>query len=154
MKRHLHILYIFFVVGTMSSQEKQIELSMNEAIDYALKNSYDNRIANKNIDAAKQKKWETTTIGLPQIDAKVDYQNWLKQQVSLLPAKLFDPTAPDDAFAPVTFGTKQNLNATITLKQLLFDGSYLVGLQSAKTYLQISKQAKQKNRIRHKRSCN
>ena len=88
MKRHLHILYIFFVVGTMSSQEKQIELSMNEAIDYALKNSYDNRVANKNIDAAKQKKWETTTIGLPQIDAKVDYQNWLKQQVSLLPAEI------------------------------------------------------------------
>jgi len=147
MKRHLHILYIFFVVGTMSSQEKQMKLSMNEAIDYALKNSYENRVAVKDIDAAKQKKWETTTIGLPQIEAKVDYQNWLKQQVSLLPAKLFDPTAAADALAPITFGTKQNLNATVTLTQLLFDGSYLVGLQAAKTYLQISKQAKEKTEL-------
>ncbi len=74
MKRHLHILYIFFVVGTISSQEKQMKLSMNEAVSYALKNSFDNKVAIKDIDAAKQKKWETTTMGLPQIDAKVDYR--------------------------------------------------------------------------------
>ncbi|WBX77073.1 TolC family protein [Tenacibaculum ovolyticum] len=138
MKRHLHILYIFFVVGTMSSQEKQIELSMNEAIDYALKNSYDNRVANKNIDAAKQKKWETTTIGLPQIDAKVDYINNLKQQF---------PGIDFNQDGIVDFGAKQSITGTATLRQLLFDGSYLVGLQSAKTYLQISKQAKQKTEL-------
>ena len=44
----------------------------------------------------------------------------------------------------MVFGAKQNLNATITLNQLLFDGSYLVGLQSAKTYLKISNLAKEK----------
>ena len=27
-------------------------------------------------------------MGLPQVNAKVDYQNWLKQQVSLFPAAL------------------------------------------------------------------
>jgi outer membrane protein TolC len=122
----------------MSSQEKQIELSMNEAIDYALKNSYDNRVANKNIDAAKQKKWETTTIGLPQIDAKVDYINNLKQQF---------PGIDFNQDGIVDFGAKQSITGTATLRQLLFDGSYLVGLQSAKTYLQISKQAKQKTEL-------
>jgi outer membrane protein TolC len=34
------------------------------------------------------------------------------------------------------------MNANLTLSQLIFDGSYLVGLQSAKTYLQISENAK------------
>ena len=48
---------------------------------------------------------------------------------------------------PVTFGTKQNINASITLSQLIFDGSYLVGLQSAKTYLKISEQAKEKTEL-------
>ena len=47
-------------------------------------------------------------------------------------------------FAEVAFGTKHNMNATATLNQLIFDGSYLVGLQSAKTYLQISENAKEK----------
>lgn len=147
MRKYITGIFIFISMSYVGAQEKQMKLSMNEAVNYALKNSYENKVAVKNIDAAKQKKWETTTIGLPQVDAKVDYQNWLKQQVSLLPAKLFDPTAAEGDLAPVTFGTKQNLNATVTLRQLLFDGSYLVGLQSAKTYLQISEQAKEKTEL-------
>ena len=39
------------------------------------------------------------------------------------------------------------MNAAITLNQLIFDGSYLVGLQSAKTYLKISEQAKEKTEL-------
>ena len=42
------------------------------------------------------------------------------------------------------FGTKQTMNATATLNQIIFDGSYLVGLQSAKVFLEISKNAKEK----------
>ncbi len=102
-------------------------------------------MAVNNIEAAKEKKWETTTIGLPQISAKVDYQNWLKQQLSLLPGEIVGG-APG-TFVPVAFGTKQTMNAAITLNQLIFDGSYLVGLQSAKTYLKISEQAKEKTEL-------
>ena len=47
-------------------------------------------------------------------------------------------------FQEVIFGTEQNVNATASLKQLIFDGSYLVGLQSAKVFLEISKNAKEK----------
>ena len=54
---------------------------------------------------------------------------------------------PSGTFVPVAFGTKQNVNATITLNQLIFDGSYLVGLQSAKTYLNISELAKEKTEL-------
>jgi len=115
---------------------------MDEAIDYAIKNNYDNKVAVKNIDAARERKWETTTIGLPQINGKIDYQNFLKQQVSVIPAEFFGGQPGE--FAEVTFGTKQNANATATLSQLLFDGSYLVGLQSAKVFLEISKNAKEK----------
>jgi len=44
----------------------------------------------------------------------------------------------------LTFGTKQNMNATAILRQKVFDGSYLVGLQSAKVFLEISNNAKVK----------
>lgn len=160
----IKILSVFiFLAAAVSAQETTRSLSLQEAIDYAIKNSYNAKAAENDIASAKKRVWETTTIGLPQIDAKVDYQNWIKQQVSLLPAAAFDntssvvetveqyfgitpnstPTAPE-GFLPLTFGTKQNLNATITLRQLLFDGSYLVGLQSARTFLKISQQAKEK----------
>jgi outer membrane protein TolC len=124
------------------SQEKTQQFSLQEAIDFALQNNRTAKNAALDIEAAKQQKWETTSTGLPQISATVDYQNFLKQQVSLLPAEFFGGNPGE--FAEVAFGTKQSINATATLRQKLFDGSYLVGLQSAKVYLQISKNAKTK----------
>ena len=120
-------------------------LSLDQAIDYAIKNSFSSRIAREDIKSAKKQKWETTTIGFPSVDAGIDYQNFLKQQVSLIPAEFFGGTPGE--FTEVIFGTKQNLNLAITLKQLLFDGSYFVGLESARTFLKISEQAKEKTEL-------
>ncbi|MCT4699328.1 MULTISPECIES: TolC family protein [Tenacibaculum] len=144
MKKYIYSVFIFFCTSFLFAQE-ELNISMQEAIDYAIKNNYENKIALNNIEAAKERKWETTTMGLPQINGKVDYQNWLKQQVSLLPAEI-SGGAPG-TFTPVNFGTKQTMDASLTLKQLIFDGSYLVGLQSAKTYLKISEQAKEKTEL-------
>ncbi|MFD0760526.1 TolC family protein [Lutibacter aestuarii] len=139
------LLIIAILSSYVINAQESISLSLEQAIDYALKNSYASINAERDIDAAKKKKWETTTIGLPQISAKIDYQNWIKQQVSLIPADFFGGNAGE--FVEVEFGTKHNMNATATLNQLIFDGSYLVGLQSAKTYLQISEQAKEKTEL-------
>ena len=145
MRKIFSVLFSLSFIGFAFSQEKTTSFSLDEAINYAIKNNYNAKTAVNNIAAAHQKRWETTTIGLPKIEANVDYQNWLKQQISLLPAEIVGG-APG-TFVPVTFGTKQNINAAITLKQLIFDGSYLVGLQSAKTYLKISEQAKEKTEL-------
>ena len=81
-------------------------------------------------------------MGLPQINGNVSYQDNFRLQQSLIPAEFFGGQPGE--FIPVAFGTKHNMNAVVTLSQLLFDGSYLVGLQSAKTYLKISENAKVK----------
>ena len=163
------ILLMFFAVTFYlgaNSQEKSLTLSLDEAVKFALENSYNTKASKNDIKSANEKVWETTATGLPQINASLDYQNFLKQPVSLLPAAAFDntssvvqtvedffgltpnntPTAPD-GFIPVVFGTKQNINASVTLTQLLFDGSYLVGLQASKTYLKISEQANEKTEL-------
>ena len=141
----LVLIFSLCFIGLGFSQERTKGFSLKEAINFAIKNNYNAKTAQNNVLAAKEKKWETTTIGLPKVSAKVDYQNWLKQQISLLPAEITG--GPAGTFVPVTFGTKQNVNAAITLNQLIFDGSYIVGLQSAKTYLNISKQAKEKTEL-------
>jgi outer membrane protein TolC len=126
---------------TISAQENY-SFTLQEAIDFALENNRTAKNAAQDIEAAKHQKWETTATGLPQIEATIDYNNWLKQQVSLIPAEFFGGNPGE--FAEIAFGTKQTMNATATIKQLLFDGSYLVGLQSAKVFLEISKNAKEK----------
>ena len=59
---------------------------------------------------------------------------------------VYDANAPE-GFIPVVFGTQQNINASVTLTQLLFDGSYLVGLQASRAYLKISEQANEKTEL-------
>lgn len=145
MQNKLILFFSLCFIGLGFSQEKTKGFSLKEAIDFAVKNNYNVKAAQNDVLAAKEKKWETTTIGLPKISAKVDYQNWLKQQISLLPAEITG--GPAGTFIPVSFGTKQNVNAAITLNQMIFDGSYIVALQSAKTYLNISKQAKEKTEL-------
>jgi outer membrane protein TolC len=119
-----------------------MSLSLKEAITYALENSYAVQNANKDIELSVQKNKETVAIGLPQIDAAVDYQNWIKQQVTLIPAEIAG--GDQGEFVEIAFGTTNNLNAAATLSQLIFDGSYVVGLKYLDTYLQISKNAKEK----------
>ena len=137
------IIYLFLSVSLFGTAQNSYNL--NEAVAFAIENAYAIKNAKLDIDKAQKKKWETTTMGLPQINGSVDYQNFLKQPVSLLPAEIFG--GPAGSFAEVSFGTKQNINASATLSQLLFDGSYLVGLQSAKVYLKISELAKEKTKI-------
>jgi len=143
MKKTLLIALLTFTVS-INAQQKSTKQSysytLNEAIEYALTHNYSAINAARDIDAAKEKKWETTTIGLPQINAAVGYQNNIKLQKSLIPAEFFGGQPGE--FAEVAFGTKQNMAASATLSQLIFNGSYLVGLQSAKVYLQISENAK------------
>jgi outer membrane protein TolC len=135
------LIFLVIIPASLWSQDKT-DFTLKEAVDYALQNAYAIKNANDDIAAAKKKVWETTTMGLPQINAKVDYQDFIKQPVSLIPAELFG--GPPGEFAEVSFGTKQNMKASATLTQLLFDGSYIVGLQSSRVYLKISESIKTK----------
>jgi outer membrane protein TolC len=85
-------------------------------------------------------------MGLPQIDGSASYQKFIEQPVNLMPARIFNPGAPPDAYVPVKFGTEQNMKWSATLKQLIFSGSYIVGLQSSRTYRKISENAQIKTR--------
>ena len=140
--KHLSILIFLLLFSLGFSQAYPERLSLQEAIDYALENNRIVKNAARDIEVAKKQKWETIATGLPQLDASINYQNFLKQQVSVIPAEFIGGNPGE--FAEVIFGTKQNATATATLNQLIFDGSYIVGLQSTKVFLEISKNAKDK----------
>ncbi len=137
------LLLLFFPFLLWGQHTK--EYSLQEAIDYATTHSYAILNTDDDIAIAKKKVWETTTMGLPHLNAKVDYQNFIKKPISLIPAEFFGGEPGE--FAEISFGTKQNINTSATLTQLLFNGSYLVGLQSSKVYLQISESIKEKTLI-------
>jgi outer membrane protein TolC len=142
----LHKLTLFLLISTsVFSQQEISRFSLKEAVDFAIQNNSISKNAARDVEIAKLQKWETTSTGLPQIKAAISYNNWLKQQISLIPAEFFGG-APGQ-FSEITFGTKQTMNGTVTITQKIFDGSYLVGLQAAKVYLEISENAQEKTEI-------
>ena len=133
---------LLFFSFSVFSQNETLVFSLEEAIDYAYSNNKLALDSQSDVRMAELQKWETTATGLPQISADISYNNWIEQQISLIPAEFFGGMPGD--FIEVAFGTQQTVNGTVTLKQKLFDGSYLVALQASKVYLEISKNAKEK----------
>lgn len=137
MKNKLILTFLLFVSIIHAQEQKQsYSFSLQQAIEHALKNNYSIINADRDIEAAKKKKWETTTIGLPQIEGNVNYLNNFKIQQNQFTVNGQTNT--------LEFGNYNSMDASLKLSQLIFDGSYLVGLQSARTYLKISENAKVK----------
>ena len=125
------LITLLLVVPLYSSlaQDTPTQFSLEEAVIFALKNNYSAINADRDIVDAQKQKWEVIATGLPQIDANISYQNQLKQPVSLIPAEFFG--GEPGTFEPVVFNPPQSANATATLRQQIFDGSYIVGVQSS-----------------------
>jgi len=141
-------LVIFASLPFMSqaqSDTKKNSFTLDQAIEHALQYNYTVINSGRDIESARQKKWETTAMGLPQINAGVDYQNNIELQKSVLPAELVGGNAGE--FVEVAFGTKHSMLARTSLSQLIFDGSYIVALQASKVYLKYYENNKNKTDI-------
>jgi outer membrane protein len=139
--------FILVLLSTYGYAQQKVTYSFNleEAITFAIDSNYTAINARRDIAMAIKQKWEATAAGLPQIDGNLTYNNNLKQPITLIPAEITGG-APG-TFTPVTFGTKQNASAVATLDQLIFDGSYLVGLKAAKTFLRFSENLSEKTNL-------
>ena len=127
----------------------QQSLSLTEAIMEGLQN---NRImvnADYDIQIARERQWETIATGLPQISASAFYNIDLEQRTSIVPGAYFGGNPGE--YYPVQFGTEQSVDAAARMDQLIFDGSYLVGLQASSVFLKISRQNKVKSELEVKR---
>ena len=147
MKQKIIILFLLFA-SLINAQDKKEKFSftLEQAIEHALQNNYKAINAGRDIESAKQKKWETTAAGLPQINAGLDYSNNFNFQKQGVTGNAFGPSTGGDpnAVSTIAFGTKHSMNARATLSQLIFDGSYIVALQASKTYLQFYQNSKLK----------
>lgn len=144
MTKQQFLLPLFLFLGLLAqSQEGSFSFSLAEAQQYAIEHSYQSQTANKEVEKSKRKVKETISTGLPQINASGSYQNFLELPRQLVPAEFFGGN--EGEFAEVVFGTEQQMGIDITATQLLFDGSYFVGLQASKVYLELTKNDQQKS---------
>ncbi|MGB5238576.1 MAG: TolC family protein, partial [Flavobacteriaceae bacterium] len=142
MRKFIYTISVFLCIYSLSAQEENTSFTLEAAITYALEYNYTAINSNREILDAQKQKWEVIATGLPQIDGNINYQNRLKQPVTPLPAEVVggDP----GTFIPVVFTPPQAASATATLKQQIFDGSYIVGVQATNAFLRFSQNNKEK----------
>lgn len=132
---------VLFASVTAVAQE-DLKFSLDQAREYAVKNSYPVKNAQFDLEMARKKVKENLSYGFPQVDATIDYNYYIALPTSLIPGDFLpvDTTGgvPPPEYIEVQFGTKNNLTAGITLNQLIFDGRYFIGLQYAKIFEQLS----------------
>lgn len=107
-----------------------LDLSLRQAMDLAAKQSYAVRASMLEAEKASRQVKEIMAIGFPQINGEVALNNYLEVPTQLLPNFFTPGMGPE--FLPAQFALPWNMSAGITLSQLIFDGSYLIGLQATK----------------------
>ena len=129
---------LLFIVFTSYgfSQGEITSLSIDDAVEYGIENNRSLQNAERDVQIAYKQRWETIAIGLPNVTLDLNYLNYLELPTSLIPAEFFGGQKGD--FAEIQFGTEQSAIGSVKLEQLLFDGSWIVGLEYSKIYLNIS----------------
>ena len=163
----LFLTIFFFALSNLFAQQTKkdsiLSFSLKSAQDYALQNSPTVKNATLDLESAKKKIWETTAIGLPQVNSNLAYSyqitipdkikefsgltqlgGWMYGVDSYLYSTSGDPTfghiSPPDPNQTVVSDKdlRWGLTYDITATQLIFSGSYLVALQTSKIYKQLS----------------
>tara|TARA_Y100000385_G_scaffold252717_1_gene276377 strand:+ start:1 stop:1341 length:1341 start_codon:yes stop_codon:yes gene_type:complete len=148
---NLHLLLLFMLCFTgLLAQELPQSVTLEQAVAFGQENNRQILNASRDVQRAYKERWSTIAIGLPQISATANYQNFLELPTSLIPAQFFG--GKEGEFAEVQFGTPQTMDGGVTLQQLLFDGSYIVGLEASTVYLDISKNILEKTALEIKKN--
>jgi len=115
--------------------DSTMKLSANEAIEFAMAHQKDvvNSALDMKISDARVN--EIIGIGLPQINGSLDLKDFFELPTNLIPGEF---VGKPGTYYPIKFGTQWQSAAGITASQLIFDPSYLIGVQATKTIRELS----------------
>jgi len=134
MKMSFVVLLSLLLSGTGQSQVQ--EYSLKQAQEYAVQHNYLARNAVIDINIAVKKIKETLASAMPQAEASIGYTNFISLATQLIPAEFFGGQPGE--FMEVQFGTKNNVNASAQISQLIYSGSFFVGLKMSKIAQEMS----------------
>lgn len=117
----------------------QTGYSLKDAVDYAIKHNLNVKNAQLDAVSAEARIGEIRATGLPQVSANASITDNIIIQKVFVPGYIFDPSIPKDAPpAALPFGIRYSGMASATLNQLIFNGSYFIGLKAAATYRELA----------------
>ncbi len=138
MRRIFYSLSLLVLLPATMLAQETVTLSLDEAMDYAVKHNVDAKNARLDILVQKAKNAEVTGIALPNVSAKGEFNDYLNVMKSFVPAEFVG--GPAGTFIAVPFMPKFSSTATGTATQVIFDGSVLVALQARNALIKLYEQ--------------
>jgi len=122
--------------------------TLTDCINYAYQHQDSVVNAGLDIKSADYKIKETIGSGLPQVNGSVSFQDFLKPPATVGPNFFVSPINLNAPLIQFPFGAvKYNNTYSLTASQLLFSGTFLVGLQAVKTFKELSQRSLVRTRI-------
>lgn len=132
--------YVFTFFTLLSIQvsfgQAELSLSLEQALDMALQKNTTLLNAALDIDYAETQVNEIKAQGLPQISGSADFNHTFIIPTQIIPG---DFVGQPGTTIATQFGVPFNANVGIGASQLLFDGSFFLGLKAASEFVNISK---------------
>ncbi len=139
MKKYILLLALVGLSASQLAAQQLVELKLADALTYALENNPSAKNARLELLISKATIKETTARGLPQVNGAYNLDYNPKIPVVFLPNQppFGDPSIPSDVI-PARFGVSYSSGLGVTVSQMIFDGSFFVGLRAAKTLLDLT----------------
>ncbi len=128
-----------YALSLYAQTDSVYSFSLKDAQEYAFEHNRSVKSSQIDLEIAKKKIWETTAIGLPRANASLAYSYSITEpKIADLFSGMFGPPSDTiDAEMP-EFDFKSSTALDITVSQLIFNGAYIVGLQTTKTFKALS----------------
>ena len=140
----LVLIYVFFSFLSFSQERK---LTLKECIQLATENNENLKNSKLEERISKALSREYLSIGLPQInlDGGLKYNHDVPK--SLIDISRFMPGVPEGTEQEVQFGQAYDGRVDLFINQMIFNGSYFVGLSAAKELVRLSEKLTKRDEI-------
>jgi outer membrane protein TolC len=140
-KKIFCVLSLSLILIEAHTQNNKTTFSLQEAIEYALQNNVNAINASKDIEKGRHLINENIGSGLVQINGNAQYNYNIKPPVFIFP-NVLGPNPDPNQFVAIDAAPLNSMNASATASMLVVSGQYFIGIQTAKTFLELTKQQK------------
>lgn len=148
MKRKPWIITAAAVLCSLSiraqSAQDTLRFSLQEALTYATEHAFENISAEYDIQESQKKVWEYLAKGMPQVNVSGQFSDNLSLQENIFSMAFEDGKVET---IKAKFGQKYNMNLAGNASQMVFDGTYFLGVRASKIYVELSEKNKAKSEI-------
>jgi len=138
------LLLLLFAISTQAIQAQ--EWTLDDCVNKALENNKKLKIDENNIHISIEKQKEVKANLLPKVNAAFDYKYFFDQPTQLMPAKAFNPMAPEWQFNAAQFGVPHNINANIQFGMPVYNAKLLNGIKTTKIAQELKELQFQKSK--------